>query len=45
MTLIRTTIEPEREIEVGEVELNDLTRLGLVLPAPTAPRKTVKADD
>lgn len=35
MPTIRTTLEPDREIEVGDAEALDLARLGLVhVPAP-----------
>lgn len=42
-TKVRTTIEPDREIEVGLVELNDLRRLGLLVAAPPAPAPVVEA--
>lgn len=39
MPLIRTTIDPDREVEVDERELLDLQRQGLVVPelTPAAP--------
>lgn len=54
MPTVRTTMQPDREIEVGDVEYLDLKRQGLLLedppaqpaPAPTAPaamKKTTTA--
>ncbi len=37
MPTVRTTMQPDREIEVGEVEYRDLKRQGLLLEDPPAP--------
>ena len=38
MPTVRTTMQPDREIEVGEVEYLDLKRQGLLLEDPPAPQ-------
>lgn len=53
MRTVRTTMQPDREIEVGDADYLDLKRQGLLLedppapqPAPAAPavtKKTVQA--
>lgn len=48
LTKVRTTFEPDREVEVGPAELLDLQRQGLLVadaPAPKAkPATTEKGD-
>lgn len=45
MTLIRTTMQPHLEVEVGDAEYLDLKRQGLLVeaPAPTTPAASAPA--
>lgn len=43
MTVVRTTIQPDREIEVSDAELLDLRRMGLLVEAEPEPAPAPEA--
>jgi len=44
LTKVRTTLEPERVIEVDDAELLDLTRQGLIYTEPATEAKADKKE-